>query len=407
MSIAIMSRLFKMSLGSCNRKLLALRLADFADDEGRGIWPTVARLSQETELSERTVQRTLKEFVDEGLLVVVANASGRPGQATRYDFDLAALERFASSRKEQQATGDNVTPVDHFETGDTAAETGDKSDIDGCHGDTRTIIEPLQEPSERESVREGLEGKAAAEPSESREAIERAFMRFFPKWPTYIADSQPAARKAWFALSPGERIEATERMAAYLAADKAAGRKYHCSAGAYLAEKRWLKLPEPLKEPERPKMAAPFGKAWSALRLRELLKQMAPMPKLPSVSQYLVDQGGEKADLILRDHRERHGWPKVTDMHEKAKAFSGVTVSPDLIAASQDFQPVKVGSDLEAAWRRLHQRWQWPWMPDPGRQEWLYFPAIDPDEADLDKAVAGAVFEFKARIGDHVHAAAE
>lgn len=36
MSIMIMSRLFRMNLGGCNRKLLAVRLADFADDDGRG-----------------------------------------------------------------------------------------------------------------------------------------------------------------------------------------------------------------------------------------------------------------------------------------------------------------------------------------------------------------------------------
>ena len=49
MSIAVMSRLFKAQLGSPSRKMLAIRLADFADDDGRGIWPTVGRLAQETE----------------------------------------------------------------------------------------------------------------------------------------------------------------------------------------------------------------------------------------------------------------------------------------------------------------------------------------------------------------------
>lgn len=91
MSIMIMSRLFKMNLGGCNRKLLAVRLADFADDEGRGIYPGVSRLSCETELSERTVQRILADFVREGILVVVREATGRPGIANAYDFDLDRL----------------------------------------------------------------------------------------------------------------------------------------------------------------------------------------------------------------------------------------------------------------------------------------------------------------------------
>ncbi len=91
MSIMIMSRLFKMNLGGCNRKLLAVCLADFGDDDGRGIYPGVARLAAETELSERTIQRILADFVKEGILVVVKEATGRPGIANSYDFDLARL----------------------------------------------------------------------------------------------------------------------------------------------------------------------------------------------------------------------------------------------------------------------------------------------------------------------------
>ncbi|WQP08750.1 helix-turn-helix domain-containing protein [Sinorhizobium meliloti] len=73
MSIAIMSQLFRAHLGSTNRKMLAVRLADFADDDGKGIWPTVGRLAQETELSQRSVQRILAEFVEEGC----SSSSGR------------------------------------------------------------------------------------------------------------------------------------------------------------------------------------------------------------------------------------------------------------------------------------------------------------------------------------------
>jgi hypothetical protein len=147
MSIAIMSRLFKVSLGGPSRKMLAVRLADFADDDGRGIYPGIERLSRETELSERTVQRLLKDFVDEGLLVIVRHASGRPGLATCYDMDLDALERIAA----RHATGDTMSPV---KRGDMDAETGDISDVDGCHHVTQTVIEPPIEPLIGERARE-------------------------------------------------------------------------------------------------------------------------------------------------------------------------------------------------------------------------------------------------------------
>ncbi|OLP56654.1 hypothetical protein BJF92_11235 [Rhizobium rhizosphaerae] len=169
MSITIMARLFKARLGTANRKILAIRLADFADDEGRGIWPTVGRLSAETELSERTVQRILKEFVDEGLLVEVSRANGRPGQATRYDFDLSVLGRIIDGMQEndpiddgcQAGTGVTVSPVRVT----NERETGDNGDIDGCHRDTRTIIEPLDHPSRKQDAREqGRENDPDASP---------------------------------------------------------------------------------------------------------------------------------------------------------------------------------------------------------------------------------------------------
>lgn len=140
MSIAIMSLIFKAQLGSPSRKMLAVRLADFADDEGRGIWPTVGRLAQETELSERTVQRLLREFVEEGLLVVVAEGGGRPGQATRYDFDIRSIKRLKDAKSSADGchgvTGDTVTPVT------LTTETGDIDGRDGWHGVTQTVIEP-------------------------------------------------------------------------------------------------------------------------------------------------------------------------------------------------------------------------------------------------------------------------
>ncbi|WP_033050474.1 helix-turn-helix domain-containing protein, partial [Sinorhizobium meliloti] len=127
MSIAIMSQLFKAHLGSTNRKMLAVRLADFADDDGKGIWPTVGRLAQETELSERSVQRILAEFVEEGLLVVVRKGGSRPGEATRYDFNMAALARLKAPKTASDGchgvTHDTVSPVT------AATPMGDTDDV--------------------------------------------------------------------------------------------------------------------------------------------------------------------------------------------------------------------------------------------------------------------------------------
>lgn len=62
---------WERNFGSPQRKVIAMRLADHADSDGRGIWPSVERTAAECCLSVRTVQRVLKTFVEEGLLKVV------------------------------------------------------------------------------------------------------------------------------------------------------------------------------------------------------------------------------------------------------------------------------------------------------------------------------------------------
>ncbi len=70
------------------------------------------------------MQRILADFVAEGLLVVVSEASGRPGQATRYDFNLTTVRRMETAPAPAEAhsvTGDTMSPV---VTGDSDDATG-------------------------------------------------------------------------------------------------------------------------------------------------------------------------------------------------------------------------------------------------------------------------------------------
>jgi len=51
-------------------KLVLLKLADCADDDGRNAFPSVARVARECGLGERTVQRILATLVTGGYLVI-------------------------------------------------------------------------------------------------------------------------------------------------------------------------------------------------------------------------------------------------------------------------------------------------------------------------------------------------
>ncbi len=141
---------WERDFGSPQRKVIAMRLADHADSNGRGIWPSVERTAAECCLSVRTVQRVLKAFVDEGLLKVVREGGKGRRDTRRYDFDMAVLAALPqavygdksretyvkSDNKDDGSKGDTVSPL--------KPPKGDSDDTLGCHGVTQTVREPLE-----------------------------------------------------------------------------------------------------------------------------------------------------------------------------------------------------------------------------------------------------------------------
>ncbi len=375
MSITVMSQIFKKQMGSSSRKMLAVRLADFADDDGRGIWPSVATLARETDLSERTVQRLLRDFVDEGLLVVVSAASGRPGEPTRYDFDMRTLTGLRDAKAAidgcHGVTGDTVSPVT------LTAETGDIDDTNGCHGVTRTVIEPSDKPSSERGRESETEG------NENRKAIEKAFKRAFHAWPTFVDDSEPKARKAWEALSAEDRVKAFEETPRYIETVSALGRGRICSYQIYLLEKRWEKLPAKAASAQSPDavsaQAAPLGKIWGARVYELLLAGPSRSVSLNDIERGIVETGRFTEESLLLEKQARHGFPDVNELFEKAANRRGALVPSRLLAIKDLLVQVRVGSEEWVVWEEFHKKRGWPWLPNMGSAEWVYFPVGGPD----------------------------
>lgn len=89
MSILLMSRVFSRPMGGSRRKLLLLRLADFADDTGRGIWPGSKRLAADTGLSWSMARRQISLMVDERLIAIWPLWDG--DDLGQYQLDLERL----------------------------------------------------------------------------------------------------------------------------------------------------------------------------------------------------------------------------------------------------------------------------------------------------------------------------
>jgi hypothetical protein len=247
-------------------------------------------------------------------------------------------------------------------------------------------------------------------------AVERAFKRWYPSWPTYVDDSEPKARMAWQRLTAEERLKAAELTQAYVEAAKGSGRKYICSAQVYLAEKRWEKLaelPKPASvRPTLDRIAVPvLGPAFAAAYVAEVLQ--APQPvHLPSdirdrvlgtyevrqrlnpqrAREYLAERGisldAENRPVFPptfeRDEERRlriaEGWPAANRLKDAARERQNVTVPIRLEKLKAAMEPVKTDSERMAEWRAWFET---HFRPFPPLQDWGgYFPAGGPDRLE-------------------------
>jgi hypothetical protein len=383
MSILVMTRVFAKRFGSCTRKAIAVKLADHADDEGKGIWPSLSRLAASCDVSEATVRRTLAEFVSEGLLTLVKEGGRGPGSTNRYDFDLAVLKAMPGALESLQPANNKGITMTPLETakGITDDAKGITDDEKGCHGDTQTIIEPSDnhhsQPRARDLPPDGGE-REGEEDREGRKAAEREFKRFGPTWPTWVQDSEPEARRKWMALPAGERERAVELAPVYLAAERSSGRTKTCSLSVYLGERRWEKLPASTVKAatgQRHELPA-FGKAWMAWRL-QLLATLPARQWQPTAAQRALIASGN--GHLFDDNRRHAKYPLVHALDIDAERGLGRRLKPGEQAPdAETYVRIKRGSEEWNAWAQWHHERDWPWINPPKHVEWVFLPSAFP-----------------------------
>jgi len=132
---------------------------------------------------------------------------------------------------------------------------------------------------------------------------------------------------------------------------------------------------------------------WGAIRMADLARGPGLLPAPRGFVAQLIEQGGEMGERERLRHQATHGWPKVRRMDEAAANWRGWTVAPSdaaLESLAEGFEQVRVGGDFWKAWQALFESSGWPWLPDPGRQEWVYFPAGGPERlSEFEAAIRG------------------
>ena len=248
---------------------------------------------------------------------------------------------------------------------------------------------------------------------DAEKEVERWLRKVHPKWPSFVTDSAPKALTAALALSAEDRDAAADRLADYVSAAKVGGRTIICTFAVYLAERRWEKLPEATAATAKPvsREIRPFGPAWSTMRFRALLaghvdvgepdvtrakreanyqasRQMLGAAKAEATYRNMGHEIGEGGELLFpsdfeervwRAHVMANGYPEVARLDKAAGEGRSLPAAQTFDPVAHLMEAVPVGLRVWKEWQAEFERRQWPWLPSPGKQPVVFFPAGGPE----------------------------
>jgi hypothetical protein len=139
---------------SAPRKQIIMFLADKASDDGSGIWCSKGTIQRHTELGASTVKRTIKEFLDEGILIETGQKKRcTNGHTIVYRLILAKVRLLELTREPDFETGFTVDPVQ--------TEPGTQPMVDPVPRPQRTPNNPKTIPKPPLRKREDADGLEA------------------------------------------------------------------------------------------------------------------------------------------------------------------------------------------------------------------------------------------------------
>lgn len=118
MSFTLAAKVWAVRGLSAPAKMVLMRMADFADDTGNGIFASVGRIADDCELSDRTVQRAIADLIECRVISLVELESPGAKRAREYRIHVDAL------------TGDSLSGV--TERQGCHSDRGDRETGEGC-----------------------------------------------------------------------------------------------------------------------------------------------------------------------------------------------------------------------------------------------------------------------------------
>lgn len=236
MSMELMVKAMKLKVGNPLRKLVLLKLADNANDQGE-CWPSYQHIADQCEIGRSTVKGHVRALEEMGMLRREFRRKGELNQSNLFHLRLDEKEyKQASNGGSASDPGQQLTGV-----GQELPEGGSGADQGGGAGADPRIshsLEPVNEPV-NESISIGTSAKAA-EPS--RNAKKDYSPEFEEAWHAYPKRSggnpKPSAWKAWSAriregFKAADLLAGVHRYASYVTATGKANSEYVKQASTF------------------------------------------------------------------------------------------------------------------------------------------------------------------------------
>lgn len=135
MSFTLMAQTMKLNVGSLAKKMVLIKLADQANDDGL-CWPSYQTIAEACQVSRRTVIRHIKSLEEDGYLNITKtyDKANKKNFSNRYQLTISRGVKM-SLVTESHHPSDNVTA-----SGDTLSLPSDRESPE-------PIIEPIIEPA--------------------------------------------------------------------------------------------------------------------------------------------------------------------------------------------------------------------------------------------------------------------
>ena len=118
MSIKLMSHVWDAAQVSGSELLVLLALADFANDEGGSIYPSMATIAKKARLSDKQARRVVHKLIDDGILSLVEQGGwqGTRNRPNEYCINLDAIgvlpsREYGTPKRDRGGTPADVSTV--------------------------------------------------------------------------------------------------------------------------------------------------------------------------------------------------------------------------------------------------------------------------------------------------------